>query len=154
MASGKTEIVKAGGRGVPSPAKPASAASKEIFLVRYRQGDSVADALAKAGMTRAQLKHALADDERFHAAHAEVEESLLDELEGVARDLARKRDAATVRWILERRRPLKYGHRQEVEVMHRFQSKEEIQALSDEELDEVCREMGIDVGYEVLDPEG
>jgi hypothetical protein len=63
----KTEIEKSGGRALVADLKPASTASKEIYLDRYRRGDSVAEALEKAGMTRAQLKRALADDNRLRS---------------------------------------------------------------------------------------
>jgi hypothetical protein len=132
-----------GGPGLPATTKPVSAASKDIFLLRYREGDSVSDALDKAGMSRAQLKYALAEDPRFRLAHAEVEERLLDQLEGVAHDLAHKRDGSMVRWLLERLRPEKYGPQSQVVVTHRFQSAEEIRSLTDEDLLTTCREFGI-----------
>lgn len=129
----------------PAHFEPASQPQKDIFLRRYRDGDTAGEARKKAGITWAQFKHALASDPDFLQANEEVDEFFLDKLEEVARSMAHNKDGAMVRWILEKRRPEKYGQRAKVEVSHRFASHDDIKKLSDEDILATFEELGIEV---------
>lgn len=128
----------------PAPFEPATEFQKATFLRHYKAGLHAGEARKKAELTKALFNHALVSDPDFVTAIEEVDEFFLDKLEDVVMSMAHKGDMATARWLLEKRRPEKYGQKSKVEVSHRFQSVEDIRKLSDEDILAEFKRMGIE----------
>lgn len=140
----KSYVVAKARRHATKLFEPASEPQKRIFLKNYRATSRLGEARMDAGITWAQYKHALADDPDFLSEHEDIDSFLLDKLQGVAESLALKGDGAMIRWILEARWPEKYGKKAKVEHSHKFQSIEDIKALSDDDIMAECELLGVE----------
>lgn len=149
MASFAEKVSKRFGKRSSAPFQAASDAQKAIYLRHIREGDNPSAARKAAGITVAMFNHATASDRAFldawTEAHETRDESFLDRLEQRIEEQAIKGDGAMSRWILERKRPEKWGQKAQVRVTHEFQSIDDIKKLSNEDLVAKCEVLGIEV---------
>lgn len=125
--------------------QPASEHQKKTYLDLVKQGMNPGEARKKTKLTWALFKHALADDPAFREAHEDIDEYFLDRLEALAWDAARKGDGAMMRFLLVSGRPEKYGPKAaKVQLTHRFESIEDLKAMSDDDLIAQCELLGIE----------
>lgn len=116
--------------GLPAKVEqPASIPAKEIFLQHYERNYREREARQTAGLSVKDLAQARLDDPEFDARCDDIENAILDKIEERVVDMSRD-DPATARWVLERRRPEKYGNKQRLDINVRDVSK-----LSDEDLE-------------------
>jgi len=130
--------------GPPARFEPASGPQKEVFRRRMAQGCSKNEARIKAGISWAQLKHAMASDPDLMTAIEESDDGFLNNIEEAAFAMAKSRDGAMVRWILEKRRPERYGNVAKLDITHRFQDPAQLREMSDEDILVACQELGIE----------
>lgn len=116
--------------GVPAKVEqPASVPALDIFLTHYERNFREREARQTAGLSARDVSQARVDDPAFDEKCRDIEEQILDKIEERVVDMSRD-DPATARWVLERRRPEKYGNKQRLDINVRDVSK-----LSDEDLE-------------------
>ncbi len=124
-----------------APFQPANQHQKDTYLCHVRGGNHAGEARAKARLTWALFKHAVASDPEFRQAVEDIDQFLVDKLADVAYVMAHARDGPMLRWWLENARPESFGKNRKIEVSHRFESVEDIKAMSDDDIEVTFREM-------------
>ena len=99
----------------------ASLDKRQLYLAYLEKGLRRSQASEKAGVSYSTVKYWRKTDERFRAREADVEETFLDNVEDVVRQLAQMNDLKAALTILERKRPEVWAPKQKVEVEHTLQ---------------------------------
>lgn len=94
---------------------------RELYLAILEKGAKRSVAAEQAGISYSTVKYWRRVDERFRLKEAEVEETFLDNVEDVVRQLAQANDLKAALVILERRRPEVWAPRQKTEITHTLQ---------------------------------
>jgi hypothetical protein len=92
-----------------------------LYLAYLEKGVKRTVAAERAGVSYTTVKYWRRVDPEFLRAEAEVEETFLDNVEDVVRQLAQANDLKAALTILERRRPEVWAPRKEVHVEHTLQ---------------------------------
>ena len=99
----------------------ASLNKRELYLAYLEKGLRRTQAAEKAGVKYSTVKYWRSTDDTFRAREADVEETFLDNVEDVVRQLAQANDLKAALTILERRRPEVWAPKKEVHVEHTLQ---------------------------------
>lgn len=94
---------------------------RELYLAYLEKGLRRSQAAEKAGVKYSTVKYWRSTDDAFRAREADVEETFLDNVEDVVRQLAQANDLKAALTILERRRPEVWAPKKEVHVEHTLQ---------------------------------
>ena len=94
---------------------------RSLYLAYLEKGLRRSQAAEKTGVSYSTVKYWRKTDEKFRAREADVEETFLDGVEDVVRQLAMMNDLKAAVTILERRRPEVWMPRKEVHVEHTLQ---------------------------------
>jgi hypothetical protein len=139
-------MIRGKGRRAGVPAKfeqGPSAAQIEVFFAHLEDDfqPSVKEALRAANLTKKQYdalrKDASGD---FAKRLAEWEAGLVEDIEALAVDQARRGDGAMTRFLLQTLRPDKYGAKAKLDVNI---TSDQVMKMSDEELAARAEELGI-----------
>lgn len=99
----------------------ASLNKRELYLAYLEKGLRRSQAAEKAGVTYSAVKYWRSTDDAFRAREQDVEETFLDNVEDIVRQLAQANDLKAALTILERRRPEVWAPKKEVHVEHTLQ---------------------------------
>ncbi len=99
----------------------ASLNKRELYLAYLEKGLRRTQAAERAGVKYSTVKYWRSTDDTFRAREADVEETFLDNVEDVVRQLAQANDLKAALTILERRRPEVWAPKKEVHVEHTLQ---------------------------------
>lgn len=94
---------------------------RQLYLAYLEKGLRRSQAAEKAGVSYSTVKYWRKTDEKFRVREADVEETFLDGVEDVVRQLAMMNDLKAAITILERRRPEVWAPKKEVHVEHTLQ---------------------------------
>lgn len=94
---------------------------RQLYLAYLEKGLRRSQASEKAGVAYSTVKYWRKTDDAFRAREQDVEETFLDNVEDVVRQLAQANDLKAALTILERRRPEVWAPRKEVHVEHTLQ---------------------------------
>lgn len=115
----------------------ASRDKRLLYLAYLEKGLRRSQAAEKAGVAYSTVKYWRKTDDAFRLKEADVEETFLDNVEDVVRQLAQANDLKAALTILERRRPEVWAPKQRVEVEHKLQFAGSIE----ERMDRIARLM-------------
>jgi hypothetical protein len=110
---------------------------RELYLAYLEKGLRRTQAAEKAGVTYSTVKYWRTTDDAFRAREQDVEETFLDNVEDVVRQLAQANDLKAALTILERRRPEVWAPKKEVHVEHTLQ----FAGSMEERMDRIARLM-------------
>jgi hypothetical protein len=99
----------------------ASLDKRQLYLAYLEKGLRRSQAAEKAGVAYSTVKYWRRNDDAFRAREQDVDETFLDNVEDVVRQLAQANDLKAALTILERRRPEVWAPKQKVEVEHTLQ---------------------------------
>lgn len=93
----------------------ASLDKRQLYLAYLEKGLRRSQAAEKAGVAYSTVKYWRRNDDAFRAREQDVDETFLDNVEDVVRQLAQANDLKAALTILERRRPEVWAPKQKVE---------------------------------------
>ncbi len=94
---------------------------RSLYLAYLEKGLRRTQAAEKADVSYSTVKYWRKSDDAFRAREQDVDETFLDNVEDVVRQLAQANDLKAALTILERRRPEVWAPKQRVEVEHTLQ---------------------------------
>lgn len=109
------------GRGGIDDNVKSSKDKRIVYLAFLEKGVKRTNAAARTGVAYNTVKYWRKTDPEFAREEAEIEETFLDNVEDVVRQLAQTNDLRAALAILERKRPEVWAPRKEVHVAHTLQ---------------------------------